>query len=105
RERIRHEVFDAREGAGESDRFEDQRPECVVNRLTRDDFDDAAGDVEPGVVVAPDLTRIGELRQIANLLDETRERLRAAVGCRELAFPSRRMREQMPDEHVAGLAL
>ncbi len=102
REAVRGHVLESRERARQANRLEDQRADGLVDRPARDRLDHPARDREPRVVIAPDGARRRELRQVARRLHEERERLAAAVLRRELPFPSRRVREQMPDRHVAA---
>jgi len=83
-------------------RLEDERANGVLVRPAGDDLDHASSDAEACVVVTPDAPRRRELGDVAHAGDEIRERVHAVIGYGQLAFPSRRVREQIQHRHVAA---
>ena len=87
----------------EAERLEHQVVDRAVDRRAGDRFDDAARHAEAGVVVAPRRRRRRDLHQVRHhRRGEVAQRVFAALGARDLSFPSRGVRQQIPDRDVAA---
>ena len=102
----RHRVGEAGEGARQAERREDQLPQRIVNRAAGDRLDDSAGEREAGVVVAPHLAGLCQLRQRRHgHRDELRQRFGPAILGAQLPFPAGRVRQQVPQRDRAARLL
>src|SRR5438105_3831233 len=76
-----------------------------MNALSAYYFNNATGDAETGVVVAPHRAWRRELRFVAHFPCKGGEAIDTSIVGIELAFPSWRMRQQMPDLDVLTYSL
>ena len=102
REAVRDDVADAGEREREPQRREDEIGDRLAERLAGDHLDHPARHAEAGVVIAPGRARRRELHVRREPRHEALERLVAMLHRAQLPFPAARVREQVPQRHVAA---